>query len=63
MIHSFSFAGKGSFCRLYSNKTDINKLLAAYSGGNVELHKDEAKGIAKILINNPDKKNAFSGKF
>ena len=28
----------------------------------MDLDKDEAKGIAKILINNPEKKNAFSGK-
>ena len=63
-IYFFFLLGKGSFClyRHYSNKNDIKKLLAAYPGGNVELHKDDTKGTAKILINNPDKKNAFSGK-
>ena len=48
--------------RYYSGKRDIKEVLAAYPGGSVDLSKDDAKGIAKILINNPEKKNAFSGK-
>ena len=31
-------------------------------GGSINLERDESTGIATLLINNPQKKNALSGK-
>ena len=37
-------------------------LLEKCGGGSVDLYKNEDNGIATLLINNPAKKNALSGK-
>ncbi len=51
----------GKFVRRFSDDSDIRKVMASFPGGSVELQKNDEKGIAKILLNNPSKKNAFSG--
>lgn len=42
------------------NEAEIKKKLAPFSGGCVKLFKGE-NGIAELCINNPSRKNAFSG--
>lgn len=40
----------------------IRQELLQYQGGSVDLHKDDDTGIACIVLNHEDKKNALSGK-
>ncbi len=63
VVFCFNFAGGWCFApsRRSSDFSEARKLLAAYPGGSVDLEKDEQRGMAKILLNNPGKKNAFSG--
>lgn len=35
--------------------------MAGYTGGQVDLTKDESTGVATITLNNPDRRNALSG--
>ncbi|XP_033737256.1 ethylmalonyl-CoA decarboxylase-like [Pecten maximus] len=44
------------------NKTSFRSRLEKYGGGSVDLTKHETDGVAVITLNNPDKKNALSGK-
>ncbi|XP_060072268.1 ethylmalonyl-CoA decarboxylase-like [Ylistrum balloti] len=45
-----------------TNMTSFRSRLEGYGGGSVDLTKDVADGIAIVTLNNPDKKNALSGK-
>ncbi|KAK3584929.1 hypothetical protein CHS0354_021807 [Potamilus streckersoni] len=52
-----------SLASLYNEtQQNLQKEFAKYKGGSVDLEKDEASGIAVILLNNPSKKNAMTGK-
>lgn len=39
----------------------ICEQFSKYEGGNIELSKDDASGIATIKINHPERRNALSG--
>lgn len=53
-----TFAGWKHVMRSMSSARDV---LSQWKGGSVDLEKDEDTGIASIILNNPDKKNALSG--
>ena len=40
---------------------DVRLQFSELSGGSVDLTMDEESGIAKIVLNHPEKKNALSG--
>ncbi|XP_041044524.1 ethylmalonyl-CoA decarboxylase isoform X1 [Carcharodon carcharias] len=42
------------------NEDDIKQKLQQFSGGSIDLQKDQ-NGIATLIINHPERKNAFSG--
>ncbi|XP_078398262.1 ethylmalonyl-CoA decarboxylase isoform X1 [Cetorhinus maximus] len=42
------------------NEDDIKKKLQQFPGGSIDLQKDQ-NGIATLIINHPERKNAFSG--
>ncbi|XP_043858385.1 ethylmalonyl-CoA decarboxylase isoform X2 [Dromiciops gliroides] len=42
------------------HEEDVKKKLKQFIGGSVDLHKEDG-GIGILTLNNPDKKNAFSG--
>ncbi|XP_069829754.1 ethylmalonyl-CoA decarboxylase isoform X1 [Dendropsophus ebraccatus] len=42
------------------NETEVKRKLSPFSGGSINLYKGEG-GIAELCINNPSRKNAFSG--
>ncbi|XP_043539771.1 ethylmalonyl-CoA decarboxylase [Chiloscyllium plagiosum] len=42
------------------NEDDIKEKLQQHPGGSIDLQKDQ-NGIANLIINNPERKNAFSG--
>lgn len=44
------------------NRETCKEYLSKLKGGSVDLTKDEKTGIATILLNNPERKNAFTGK-
>ena len=39
----------------------VRKDLLQYKGGSVDLRMDEDTGIADVILNHPEKKNALSG--
>ncbi len=39
----------------------IREKLQAFSGGSIELQKQQESGIAVLTVNNPARMNAFSG--
>lgn len=41
---------------------DIKVWLSGFKGGRVLLMKDESCGIAEIILDHPNKRNAMSGK-
>lgn len=46
------------------NQIDIEKIckeLSVYEGGTIDLTKDETTGVAIMVINNPTRKNSFTG--
>jgi hypothetical protein len=43
-------------------ESETRAMLSHYGGGNVHLEKDNSTGIARMLIENNGKKNAFSGR-
>jgi len=45
-----------------SANTHISDTLSQFTGGEIILNKDEDTGIAHIILNQPQRKNAFSGK-
>ncbi|GAB1608407.1 ethylmalonyl-CoA decarboxylase-like [Argonauta hians] len=52
----------GSFHCIHSLPESTRTKFTKYSGGSVDLSKDEDSGIAQITLNQPQYKNAFSGK-
>lgn len=40
---------------------DVRTHFRQFLGGSVDLTKDESTGIATIVMNNPSRKNAFTG--
>lgn len=51
-----------SICRSVGSFVKVREQLKGFPGGSVDLIKDNETGIATITMNNPEKKNAFSGK-
>jgi len=43
------------------NPETYKEFLCKIKGGSVDLTKDEKTGIATIILNNPERKNAISG--
>ncbi|OWF46194.1 ethylmalonyl-CoA decarboxylase-like [Mizuhopecten yessoensis] len=50
------------YCTSSSHEISFRERLQSYGEGSVDLTKDETDGIAVITLNNPNKKNAVSGK-
>ena len=50
-------------CLTSCDEERFRSLLENFQGGSVDLKKNEENGIATLLVNNPTKKNAFTGKF
>lgn len=44
-----------------ANINDTKKWLASFEGGSVTCLKDENRGIAEIILDHPNKRNAMSG--
>ncbi|XP_045160119.2 ethylmalonyl-CoA decarboxylase-like [Mercenaria mercenaria] len=48
--------------RSLSSLSELRNQFQKLPGGSVDLAKDETSGIATVIINNPGRKNAFTGK-
>ena len=48
-------------CLTSYDEERFRSLLENFQGGSVDLKKNEENGIATLLVNNPPKKNAFTG--
>ena len=46
-----------------TNLDEICDQFSKYEGGRVELCKDHLSGIATVIINHPERRNALSGKW
>lgn len=52
-----------SFVRFLPDIERVCQELANFEGGKIDLDKNEETGIAIMTINNPTRKNSFTGKF